>query len=95
MNGNSLFREIIEHRFMVYALLLTLLFLVVHAAGFRQYTGILSGTHAIDRMSQYFGILYIVSYFCLVVVSPIFLIANWLLFGLGLIVDRISIGKRR
>ncbi len=64
------------NRFISYAILLTFLFGCVHLLGFREYTGILSGTISISKVHQAFGMIYIILYFCFVFIVPILLIAK-------------------
>lgn len=72
----SLLTRFVDQRFRVYAILLALLFFGVHLLGFREYTGILSGTASLDQYNQYYGVLYILLYVNFVVTVPILLIAS-------------------
>jgi hypothetical protein len=65
-------------RFIAYALVICVLFSVVHLLGFRDYTGVLSGTASLNRSHQYFGALYIILYVSFVVIMPVLLIAGGL-----------------
>ena len=75
---SSLFSGLSCKRFLAYALLLSLLFLGAYVFGFREYTGILSGTASLSEHYQYCGAIYIILYMCFVVIVPILLIASGL-----------------
>jgi hypothetical protein len=62
-------------RLIMYTLWLTVLFIIAHVTGLRQYTNILSGTASYGTVEVYFGIMYILLYLCFVILVPIFLIA--------------------
>lgn len=66
-------------RFIAYAMLLFLLFMGAHLLGFREHTGILSGTDFPDKYHLYFGAIYIILYASFVVIAPILLIASLLI----------------
>lgn len=72
----SILTRFVDQRFKVYAFLLALLFFGVHLLGFREYTGILSGTASLDQYHQYYGVLYILLYVNFVVTVPILLISS-------------------
>jgi hypothetical protein len=65
-------------RFLAYAVVISLLFFGAHLFGFREYTGILSGTASLSKHHQYYGAIYIILYMCFVVIVPILLIASLL-----------------
>ena len=62
-------------RFLMYSVWISVLFIIAHATGLRQYTNILSGTASYGTLEVYFGIVYILLYLCFVIVVPIFLLA--------------------
>jgi hypothetical protein len=68
-------------RFLVYALLLSGLFLIVHLLGWREYTNILSGTGQITVWQMFCGVIYTLLYVCFVGIVPILVIAAGLLDG--------------
>lgn len=72
----SLPARFIGQRFTAYAILFILLFAGAHLLGFREYTGILSGTASLDQYHQYYGVLYILLYVNFAVTVPILLIAG-------------------
>ncbi|MCW5211820.1 hypothetical protein VU04_02795 [Desulfobulbus sp. TB] len=72
----SLSARFISQRFTAYAILFILLFAGAHLLGFREYTGILSGTASLDQYHQYYGVLYILLYVNFVVIVPVLLIAS-------------------
>ena len=72
----SLLTRFLGQRFTAYAILLTLLFAGAHLLGFREYTGILSGTASLDQYHQYYGVLYILLYVNFAVTVPILLLAG-------------------
>ena len=61
------------------AALLTAMYLLVHLAGMRQYTSVLSGTASFGPLHRLFGVIYIVFYGLFVVCVPILLLAAALL----------------
>ena len=65
-------------RFLAYAALLSVLFIVAHLLGFREYTGILSGTAAFGAACQFMGALYIILYLCFTGIVPVLVIAGLL-----------------
>jgi len=65
--------------FIAYATLLFLLFMGAHLLGFREHTGMLSGTDSPDEYHLYFGAIYIILYASFVVIAPILLIASLLI----------------
>ena len=58
--------------------MISVLFSVVHLLGFREYTGVLSGTASLNQYHQYYGAIYIILYVCFVVIMPVLLIAGGL-----------------
>jgi len=64
------------------AAVITFLFLVAHGVGLREYTSFLSGTAPSPdlgwKLTIFFGLLYLVFYFALVLFVPIFLLAAFL-----------------
>ncbi len=77
---NSLRGAVLTTRgFWVPALLINLLYGIVHAAGLRAYTAFLSGTSVgpNGETSAAFGITYLLLYFGWTVVSPILLLASF------------------
>ena len=72
----SLLIRFLGQRFTAYALLLSLLFTGAHLLGFREYTGILSGTASLDQYHQYYGAIYILLYVNFAVTVPILLLAG-------------------
>ena len=76
-------------RFIAYAILISLLFWGVHLLGFREYTGILSGTASLNKYHQYYGAIYIILYMCFVVIVPVLLIAS-VLTEIGVILMRLG-----
>lgn len=67
-------------RLIVYALLLTVLFLATHLLGFREHVGILSGTSSLNVQDMFFGSLYLLLYLGFVVLAPIMLLAGIFVF---------------
>ena len=65
-------------RFLTYAVLLSVLFIVAHLLGFREYTGILSGTAALGDAYKFMGTLYILLYISFTGIVPILVIAGLL-----------------
>lgn len=67
------------------AVILSILFLVVHLAGLREHTSFLSGTVGGAgmhwRWSAFLGVIYLGSYFAFVLAVPIFLLAAGMLVG--------------
>ncbi len=74
--------KIFRDRFVAYAILLSFLFGCVHFLGFREYTGIISGTTIFSKTHQFFGMLYIILYICFVFIVPILLLAKLFLEGI-------------
>ena len=74
------------------ALLLGLVFLILHVAGLRRYTGVISGTAMMiagsTRTALIAGACYILSYFAFVLLAPILGIAAGILFSLRLLAGR-------
>ncbi len=68
---------------LVRAVLLTVVYLVLHLAGWREYTSILCGTAPTgnlgDRQAQLYGLIYVLCHFAVVVSVPILVIAAGLL----------------
>jgi hypothetical protein len=75
-------------RFVGYAIVFGALFLAAHLAGWRSYTGALSGTGPRDPTQAYRGAAYVILYVGATVVVPILLIAAALVRGLSAIVRR-------
>ena len=71
--------------FLVRALVLSLVFLVCHLAGFRAYTSILCGTYPSAEwaasIQALLGLLYVIVYLAFTVLVPVLLIAATLLFA--------------
>jgi len=71
---------------------ITFLFLVAHGAGLREYTSFLSGTAPSPdigwKLTIFFGLLYLVFYFALVLFVPILLLAAGVLQGWEIFVQR-------
>lgn len=65
-------------RFIAYAIVVSLLFGGVHLLGFREHTGILSGTASPNGFHEYYGAIYVILYISFVVFVPILLIASLL-----------------
>jgi len=65
--------------FIACAILLSVIFFVLHLLGFRKYTSILSGTGSFSTWYQCCGVIYILFYICFVVIVPILLIASALI----------------
>jgi hypothetical protein len=65
-------------RFLVYAVLLSLLFSMIHVLGFREYTGVISGTADSGAVVQFMGALYILLYLCFAAIVPVLVIAGFL-----------------
>lgn len=88
----TLYRRIREMRrcspggFLLWAAMLLILFGVVHAAGFREYAAILSGTPAQGPfppvLTQFFAAAYIVLYVAAVVLAPILVVGAGLFHAL-------------
>jgi len=78
-----------------HAILIVLLFAVVHLLGLREYTAMISGTMASPNLGAelctLLAIIYMLFYFGAVVFAPILLIAAGLLFAWG----KVSGGSRR
>jgi hypothetical protein len=77
-----------------WAILLTVLFVVAQASGWREFTSILSGTNGSVmsgwRETAFFGIIYIITYLGVVVLAPILILAALILKigrGIGVIKD--------
>lgn len=70
------------------AALLSLVFLMVHLLGFRQYTCVLSGTASFGVLQQLGGALYLVFYGLFVILVPILLLAAGLARLLDAFTDR-------
>jgi hypothetical protein len=66
-------------RFWSYAIVLTVLFLLAHLAGFRDHTSVLAGTHSGGFTAQFFGMVYLMLYVTWVCLVPIMVIAGFLL----------------
>jgi hypothetical protein len=71
---------------MVRAIFLLVLFAILHAMGFREYTSIISGTSPtgtpLQLLHVFIAILYAAFYFASVMLSPVLIIASVVLFGL-------------
>ena len=71
------------------ASLLVALFLACHLAGWREHTSILCGTaftgNVTDRYTQWFGMVYVVLYFAIVIIVPVLILAA----GLMALVNRV------
>lgn len=69
------------------AVLLTVIYLVLHLAGWREYTSILCGTaptgNLSDRPAQLYGLIYVLLHFAVVVGVPILVLAAGLLALMG------------
>ena len=76
-------------RLMSYAIVLSALFAIVHMAGFRQHTAVLSGTVPADWRA-FGGGVYILLYMAFVFVVPVLVIASALLAGWGLLWSRMA-----
>ena len=72
-------------RFLAYAVVLTGLFLIAHLAGWREYTGALSGTGPADPSQAYRGGSYVILYLGVTIAVPILLIAAALVKGLAVL----------
>jgi hypothetical protein len=72
---------------LVCAGLIALIFLVCHAAGFRESTSVLSGTYT-GAGSVTCGLLYVVVNMALVILAPILVIGAGVLFFLNLVLGR-------
>jgi len=75
MNKNKKRSPFSGRRIFMYAFWLAALFCIIHAAGCRQYTNILSGTASYGPLKVYLGMLYILLYLCFIILVPIFLLA--------------------
>lgn len=71
---------------------LTLVFLVEHIAGFREFTSVLSGTYPAAGASVLWGLVYAITHMAFFIVTPILLIGAGLL---SLFDWRARIGARR
>lgn len=80
--------------FLLRALAISVLFLVVHLAGLREYTTFLSGTaanpHVSFHTSAFLGMAYIALYLGVVVIAPILVMAAGLLALWGRCIPKIS-----
>jgi len=65
------------------AVLLTVIYLVLHLAGWRENTSILCGTaptgNLSDRYAEVYGVIYVLFYFAVMVLVPILVIAAGML----------------
>ena len=62
-------------RFLRDAVVLSVLFLIAHLLGLRQYTSVLSGTASCGSLRRLGGIMYLTFYFLFVVCVPVLVIA--------------------